>query len=136
MVSLWVSKEQWEVVGNEVCDAILNFYHIGCFDKDINYTHIALIPKIKNPTKVIEFCPISLCNVVYKILSKVLASRLKVVLPHIISSNQSALILEHLISNNILATYQTLHTMHSRMWGREWYMAIKIDMSKAYDRVE
>jgi hypothetical protein len=129
-------QEQWEVVGNEVCDAILNFSHAGNFDMDINYTYIALIPKTKNPTKVTEFRPISLCNMVYKILSKVLANRLKVILPYIISSNQSAFIPERLIFDNILAAYETLHTMNSRTWRNEGYMAIKIDMSKAYGRVE
>ena len=111
-------QEQWELVGKEVCDAILNFFHTSCFDKGINFTHIALIPKLKYPTRVTEFHPISLCNVVYKILSKVLANQLKVILSHIISTNQSAFILERLIFDNILAAYETLHTMHSRMWGK------------------
>jgi hypothetical protein len=105
-------------------------------DESINATYIALIPKMINPTKVSDYRPISLCNVFYKILSKVLANRLKVILPHLISKNQSAFIPGRLISNNILVAYETLHTMHARMWGRVGYMALKLDMSKAYDRVE
>ena len=58
------------------------------------------------------------------------------ILSHIISPFQSAFISGHLISHNILATYETLHTMQSKMEGKKGYMAIKIDMSKAYDRVE
>jgi hypothetical protein len=61
---------------------------------------------------------------------------LKTILPIIISKNQSAFILGRLISDNVLAAYKMLHSMHTRMWGREGYMAIKLDMSKAYDRVE
>lgn len=67
---------------------------------------------------------------------EVFANRLKVVLPHIISLNQSAFIPVKLITDSILASYETLHTMHSRMWGKEGFIAIKLDMSKIYDRVE
>jgi len=66
----------------------------------------------------------------------VLANRLKVVLPHIISHNQSALLPGRLIMNNILTTYETLHTMHARMWGKVVDIAIKLDMSQAYDSME
>ena len=65
-----------------------------------------------------------------------LANRLKVILPHIISSYQIAFILGYLISNNILAAYETLHMMQTRMRGKKGYMAVKIDMSKGYDRIE
>jgi hypothetical protein len=74
--------------------------------------------------------------VFYKIISKTLANRLKLVLNEIISQNQSAFIPSLLIMDNILAVYETLHTMHSRMWGKVGYLAIKLDMSKAYNRVD
>jgi hypothetical protein len=91
----------------------------------VNSTLIALVPKKSNSMSVSDYRPISLCNVLYKILSKVLASRLKYVLPNIISSNQSAFIPGRLISDNILVAYKTLHIMHSQMYGRVGYMAIK-----------
>lgn len=129
-------QNNWEVVGDEVCNAVLTFFRTGHLDGFINHTHIDLIPKLANPSRVTEFRPISLCNVLYKIVAKVLANRLKCILPLIISSNESAFIPGRLISDNILIAYETLHSMHSRMWGKEGYMAIKLDMSKAYDRVE
>ncbi|XP_059436284.1 uncharacterized protein LOC132169234 [Corylus avellana] len=129
-------QDNWSELGDEVCEAALQFFNSGILEENVNFTHIALIPKIRNPTRVTEFRPISLCNVLYKTLSKVLANRLKTILPHIISGTQSAFIPGRLISDNILAAYETLHTMHSHMWGRVGYMALKLDMSKAYDRVE
>jgi hypothetical protein len=74
--------------------------------------------------------------VLFKIVANVLANRLKIILPIIVSSNQSAFIPRRLISYNILVAYVNLHTMHSCMWDKEGYLAIKLDISKAYDRVE
>ena len=121
-------------MGDEVCLAVLNTLNSGILPHYLNMTHIALIPKVKNPSNVTEFRPISLCNVLYKLISKVSANRLKKVLPNIIS--QSAFIMGRLIYDNILAAYETLHTMHSRMKGKKGFMAVKLDMNKAYDRVE
>jgi hypothetical protein len=119
MVSLCVFfQDNWEEVGMEVCVVALDFFNNGVLDESVNTTHIALKPKMINPSKVIDFRPISLCNVFYKILSKVLANRLKVILPRIISKNQSAFVPGHLISDNILVAYEILHTMHARMWRR------------------
>jgi hypothetical protein len=129
-------QKNWATVGIEVSQAVLNVLNYGCMNKDLNSTYIALIPKVTNPNCVNEFRPISLCNVVYKLISKVLANRLKAILPEIISLHQNAFIPGQLITDNILAAYKTLHSMHSNMWGKECYMAIKLDMSKAYDKVE
>jgi hypothetical protein len=114
----------------------LSSLNSGFINNELNFTYIALIPKIANPSNVYEFRPISLCNVVYKILSKVLANRLKLILLNIISPYQSAFIPGRLITNNFLAAYETLHTMHSRMYGRKGYMAVKLDMSKVCDWVK
>ena len=72
-------------MGDTVVDAMLDFLNIGHMLLDINHTYIVLIPKVKNPEKMSNFRPISLCNVIYKIISKVLANRLKQVLLNIIS---------------------------------------------------
>ena len=126
----------WHVVGDTVVDAVLDFLNNGHMLPDINHTYSVLIPKVKNPEKMSDFRPISLCNVIYKIISKVLANRLKQVLPSIISSTQSAFVPGRLITDNVLIAYETLHTMHCRKKGKKGYMALKLDVSKAYDRVE
>jgi hypothetical protein len=74
--------------------------------------------------------------VIYKLISKVLAKRLKVVLPDIISCYQSVFIPGRMINDNILVAYETMHFMQTRMWSKVGFMGIKIDMSKTYDRVE
>ena len=102
----------------------------------INHTNVVLIPKVKDLGKMSDFRPISLCNVIYKIISKVLANRLKPVLPRIISPTQSAFVLGRLITNNVLVAYDMLHTMHARKKGKKGSMALKLDISKAYDLVK
>ena len=77
-----------------------------------------------------------MCNVIYKIIAKVLANRLKMGLPDIISSYQSAFVLARLITDNIPVAFEKLHTMNERMKGRDGYMALKLYMSKAYDKVK
>ena len=112
------------------------FLNHDIFDPSINRTYIALVPKIKSPSSLIDYRPISLCNVLYKLCSKVLANRLKRILHQIISPNQSVFILERLITNNILVAFEAMHSMDRRMKGKKGYMALKLDMSKAFDRVE
>ena len=83
-----------------------------------------------------DFRPISLCNTTYKLISKVLANRLKLILPSIITENQSAFIPGRLISDNILIAFDFMHYLNHKNEGKESYMSIKLDMSKAFDRVE
>ena len=71
----------WHIVGNDVSSAVLEFLNFGIMIPEINYTHLVLIPKIKSPEKMTNFRLFSLCNVIYKIISKVLANRLKIILP-------------------------------------------------------
>ena len=114
---------------------MLHFLNTASLPANLNHTFITLIPKVKNPELVSEFWPISLCNVLYKFFSKVLANRLKKFLPNIITENQSAFTNSRLISDNILVAFESLHSMQ-RHTGEDNYMAIKLNMSKAYDRVE
>lgn len=136
--STYFYQKYWSTVGDEVCAAVLSCLNLGrAIEIDtINDTYIVLIPKIKHPLRDMDFRPIIMCNMVYKLLSKVLANRLKKMLPNIISQNQSAFIYGRLITDNILAAYETLHTMNTHLKGKISYMALKLDMRKACDWVK
>ncbi len=129
-------QKYWHVVGPDVTKGVLSYLNSGQVLSSINHTYITLIPKVKNPEKVTEFRPISLCNVIYKLASKVIANRLKLILPNIISESQSAFVPGRLITDNILVAFETLYHMNSTRIGRDGAMALKLDMSKAYDCVE
>lgn len=78
-------QQFWSIVGPYVTTVIQCLLHSGRLLKQINYTHLCLIPKVKAPKDIIQFMPISLCNVLFKIASKVMANWLKGILTHIIS---------------------------------------------------
>lgn len=129
-------KHFWEIMGERVTAEVLQVLNGGQFPEGWNDTTIVLIPKVPKPDKIKDLRPISLCNVLYKIVSKVLAIRLKKVLPDIISPSQSAFVPGRLISDNILVAYEVTHYMRNKRKGKKGYAAVKLDMSKAYDRVE
>jgi hypothetical protein len=135
-MSSFFFQKYWHIVGLTVSNAVLSVLNSGKILRKINLTHISLIPKKKNPERISDYRPISLCNVVYKIISKVLANRLKLVLPCIISDSQSAFIPGRLITDNVAVAFEFIHKMKAKRKGKKGEMAVKLDMSKAYDRVE
>ncbi|XP_038717940.1 uncharacterized protein LOC120011012 [Tripterygium wilfordii] len=129
-------QKYWHIVGEVVTTAVLNFLNEGRFCDQINHTLLVLIPKINKPEAVSHFRPISLCNVLYKIISKCLCNRMKGILPKIISESQSAFISGRLISDNIIVANECIHYMKGLRSRKEGFMALKLDLSKAYDRVD
>ena len=83
-----------------------------------------------------DFRPISLANDVSRIFLKVLANRLKIILPNVISDTQSAFVPNQLITDNTIVAFEVLHRMRNKRSRRQGQMAIKLDISKAYDWVE
>ena len=77
-----------------------------------------------------------MCNVIYKIIYKVLANRLKKVLAVVIDEAQSAFVPVRFIMDNVLVVFETMHSIDQRKKGKEALMTIKLDISKAYDRVK
>ena len=92
----------WDLIGDDVYRDSLEWMNNLCFPSSVNDTNICLIPKLQNSKTMKDYRPIALCNVNYKILSKVLANRLKKLLPRIISQEQSAFVLGRSITDNVL----------------------------------
>ncbi|GJY78270.1 methylenetetrahydrofolate reductase 1, partial [Tanacetum coccineum] len=105
-------KRSWDVVGQDVCNAIREFFRNGKLLKEINHTFIALIPKVTTPQKVNDYRPISCCNVIYKCISKILTNRIIDGIKEVVSENQSAFVPGRRISDNILITQELMHNYH------------------------
>ena len=126
----------WDIIGDDVTAEVGNFFTSNTLDGRYNETHVRLIPKTRGAKAVADYRPIALCNTHYKIIAKVLTSRLQPVLQAIISSNQSAFVKGRAIPDNVLITHEVLHCLRTSGAKVRCSMAVKTDMSKAYDRIE
>ena len=127
-------KESWSIVGKDFTVAIQSFFKTGFLPKGVNSTILALIPKKKEANVMKDYRPISCCNVLYKVISKVLANRLKIILPKFISPNQSAFIKDRLLIENLLLATEIIKDYHKVSISPR--CAMKIDISKAFDSVQ
>ena len=112
------------------------FFLVDCLLlSKMNHTFITLIPKCPNPTTIHQYHPISLCNISYKIISKILANRLKSFLPDLITPWQTASIPGRNIQENSILAHEIFHSMHQkhRLCG---VRCLKLDMEKEFDKVE
>jgi len=126
----------WTDIQQDVFQMVDSFLTTGIFDPKLNVTHIVLIPKVATPEHITQYRPISLCNFSYKVISKVMANRLKLWLPEIIAIEQSAFVSGRQIQDNILIVQEVLHQLRIRKRKKKAQAVLKLDMQKAYDRVE
>ncbi|KAK3230036.1 hypothetical protein Dsin_001917 [Dipteronia sinensis] len=124
------------VVGGEFSRVCLQVLKGEASISEFNYTNVVLIPKVKNPMSLKDFRPIFLYRVVYKTVTKVMANRLKSLLPAIISPCQSAFFPRRMIFDNVIASFEILQSIAHKNSGNKGLMALKLDMSKAYDMAE
>lgn len=112
-MSLIFYQKHWDVVFWFMCYILcLRCLNNCTMPRGINETYMCLIPKVKHPQKITKFRPIGLCNMFYKIISKVLASRLKRTLSKVINESHSAFVPGRLITNNVLVTFETMHCIN------------------------
>ncbi|GJZ76993.1 reverse transcriptase [Tanacetum coccineum] len=126
----------WVFVGTTVMNMVSSFFDSGVLPLNINKTLITLIPKVSRPESLKDMRPIILCNVLYKIISKVLVNRIKPILPRIVHENQLAFVSNRVITNNAIVAFEVMHWLKNKKDGKRGALALKIDMSKAYDRIE
>ncbi|GAU48556.1 hypothetical protein TSUD_405720 [Trifolium subterraneum] len=126
----------WEQCGDDIFVAASNWLDKGYFPTSLNETNICLIHKCDNPISMKDLSPISLCNVLYKMISKVLANRLKICLDRCVSQEQSTFVEGRSILDNALIATEVIHALKRKTKGRSGELALKIDISKAYDKVD
>lgn len=129
-------QSNWGVVGPAISREIIHFFRTGILPSAINQTHVRFIPKNQGARKVADYRPIALCNVYYKIISKLLTRRLQPILHLLISENQSAFVPGRAISDNVLITHEVQHYLKKSKAKKYSSMAVKTNMSKTYDIIE
>ncbi|KAL9684714.1 hypothetical protein QQ045_022155 [Rhodiola kirilowii] len=127
-------KAAWPYIEKDLLDSIRNFTLIGVMPPGISSTYLTLIPKVNNACCPMDFRPISCCNVIYKIISTLLANRLKPELKYLVNEVQSAFVEDRNIAYNI-SLVQELVCNYNRKCVSKRCM-LKLDIFKAYDTVD
>jgi len=126
-------KRAWDIIGVQMCDAVKEFFISGSLLKQMNHTLIALVPKSSHANSVGDFRPIACCNVIYKVISKILVARLRPVLGGIINLSQSAFVEGRSMIENIHLVQELLRKYNRKRVSPR--CLIKVDLRKAYDSV-
>lgn len=129
-------QKNWATISSDVIATIEEFFSSGSIGNCINDTLVALIPKVQHPESISQLRPISCCNFIYKIISKIIVKRIKPLLTNLISPQQSAFVGGRLIQDNLVVAQEAFHFLKKNSRAKSNGFAIKLDMNKAYDRVD
>jgi len=121
----------WDLVRQDVWEVVEESRASGLVLPALNSTFLALIPKEERVTNPKQFRPIALCNVIYKVITKIIAARLKPILPFLISTEQSRYVEGRQIMDSVILAHEVVHSLKS---SRTPGMLIKLDLSKDFDR--
>jgi len=105
-------KKSWEIVGADVVKAVQSFFSSGRLLGQVNATIISLIPKVPHPETPSQFRPISCCNVLYKVITKILANRIKPILSGLVEVSQAAFVPGRSIGDNVLLAQELVFQYH------------------------
>lgn len=125
----------WPIVGSDLASMVLNCLNHKHLPAQINETFLSLIPKTNCTETLMHFRSISLCNVVYKTITKTIVNLLKSLLPKFVSPSQTSFIPGRNISDNVIIFQEVLHSFRKKK-GRAGDVMIKLDLEKAYDRLD
>lgn len=123
----------WDIIVVDLCNMVYQFFGGSNLTKFYTHTCLVLLPKVESPSNFSQLRPISLSNFSNKIISRILTSRMTGLLPRLVSENQTGFIKGRLITENILLTQEIVQGINKRNLGGN--IVIKLDMSKAYDRL-
>lgn len=125
-------KASWDIVKKDILDVVEDSKISKTILKALNTSFIALIPKQDKAMTLDQFRPIALCNVIYKIISKVIANRLKPILPTLVSEEQTRYVEGRQILNNIIQAHEIVHSLKN---NKQAGMIIQLDLVEAYDKL-
>jgi len=126
------TRKSWDFIKDELVVAMNLFHETGSISKGCNASFIALIPKVRDPSKLEQYRPISLVGALYKIIVKVLAGRLKKVFPAIIDESQSAFLRGRGLLDSVLMANEAVEELRKK--GKSG-LCLKLDFEKAYDSI-
>ncbi|CAL8166302.1 unnamed protein product [Prunus armeniaca] len=124
----------WDLCSSDISSVVKDCFISASLPEHLNDTLIALVPKVEKPTSMPQLRPISLCNTLYKVVSKILVARLRPLMTKLVSPSQVSFVLGKHINDNIVVAQEMLHKFKVSN-GKKGFVAWKIDLSKAYDRL-
>ena len=125
----------WHEVNESICKEVGSIFSSGVMPEYLNRTLIAFVPKCHNLKTINSYRPNSLCNTIYKVVTKIIVARICPLLSNLISLVQAAFVPARRGLDNVLIAQELIHSIDKKK-GRMGYMAIKMDLEKAYDRLE